>query len=338
VLGGKYDGRLIALKGKRFLVGRESDCHLRPNSDQISRHHCAFSIDEYSVRLKDLGSTNGTFVDSERLDGDRVLLDGDEVSFGDLKFRVMIQEISAEQAAALAAGQAAPVSGDSQLISTADLATIPAASDGDTREIKIDQQALATPPAEAKPEESKPEESKPAEPAPAAAESQPAAQSAAAPPQPEPTMQPVPAGPPQQYPGYQVPQYPGFPQQNWYYPQQPWGYQGMPQPGYPQPYPQQPYPQPYYPQQPYPQQQPYPGQYGNPPEPQQSAPAEQSVEQSAEQTSLEDIGVRLPDPESTGARDEPKPAAEAQPATAQPAGKTPSQLADEMIRRKHRRG
>jgi pSer/pThr/pTyr-binding forkhead associated (FHA) protein len=307
VLGGRHDGRLIAIKGKRFLVGREQDCHLRPNSDQISRHHCAFSIDDYSVRLKDLGSTNGTFVDGERLEGDRVLLDGDEVSFGDLKFRVMIRDVSAEEAAS-------GVSGDSQVINATDLAASPAASDGDTREFKIDQQALTAPPAE----------SKPAEPA--------AAQPVAAQPaQPEQPMQPVPAGPPQQYPGYQMPQYPGYPQQNWYYPQTPWGYQGMPQPGYAPAYPQQPYPQPFYPQQPYPQQpypqQSYPGQYGGPQETQPSA--------APEQPSAADLNLKLPDPESTGAKDEPKPA---QTPAAQGAGteKTPAQIASDLINRKRR--
>ena len=52
VLGGKQAGKSIAL-GKKFLVGRESDCHLRPNSDMVSRHHCVFTLDDYTLRVRD---------------------------------------------------------------------------------------------------------------------------------------------------------------------------------------------------------------------------------------------------------------------------------------------
>ena len=65
ILGGKHQGKLIPLSTKKFLVGREQDCHLRPNSDLVSRHHCVFSIDDYAIRLRDLGSTNGTLVNGE---------------------------------------------------------------------------------------------------------------------------------------------------------------------------------------------------------------------------------------------------------------------------------
>ena len=52
VLEGRQAGKSIPLAVKQFLIGREQDCHLRPNSELISRHHCVFSIDEFSVRLQ----------------------------------------------------------------------------------------------------------------------------------------------------------------------------------------------------------------------------------------------------------------------------------------------
>ena len=81
VIGGKQDGKLISLAVRRFLVGREQDCQLRPNNDQVSRHHCVFANDDYTIRLRDLGSTNGTFVNGERVSSQR-LEDGDRVTFG----------------------------------------------------------------------------------------------------------------------------------------------------------------------------------------------------------------------------------------------------------------
>lgn len=95
VVGGKQQGKVIPLTMKKFLVGREKDCHLRPNNDLISRHHCVITVDEFSVRVRDLGSTNGTFVNSERVQGQVVLNHGDQLSFGKLNFELAIRESQA---------------------------------------------------------------------------------------------------------------------------------------------------------------------------------------------------------------------------------------------------
>ena len=41
VVGGRHHGKIIPLATRKFLIGREQDCHLRPNSELVSRHHCA---------------------------------------------------------------------------------------------------------------------------------------------------------------------------------------------------------------------------------------------------------------------------------------------------------
>lgn len=91
VLDGKHQGKSIPLNVKKFLVGRETDCQLRPNSDLVSRHHCVFTVDDYSVRLRDLGSTNGTYVNNERISGQVVLQPGDVVSIGKLTFEFVVR-------------------------------------------------------------------------------------------------------------------------------------------------------------------------------------------------------------------------------------------------------
>jgi pSer/pThr/pTyr-binding forkhead associated (FHA) protein len=90
VIGGKHAGQVIPLNRRKFLIGREQDCQLRPNSDMVSRHHCVFSVDDFSVRLRDLGSTNGTLVNGERIRKDVVLSAGDRVVIGNLEFEVGI--------------------------------------------------------------------------------------------------------------------------------------------------------------------------------------------------------------------------------------------------------
>lgn len=91
VVGGKHVGQVIPLNRRKFLIGREQDCQLRPNSEMVSRHHCVFSVDDYSVRLRDLGSTNGTLVNGERIRKDVVLVAGDKIVIGNLEFELIIR-------------------------------------------------------------------------------------------------------------------------------------------------------------------------------------------------------------------------------------------------------
>src|SRR5690349_6061702 len=95
VLEGRQQGKLIPLNVRQFLIGREQDCHLRPNSDLVSRHHCVFTIDDFTVRVRDLGSTNGTYVNGERIQGQVVLKPGDNVVVGKLSFEVVVRQAAA---------------------------------------------------------------------------------------------------------------------------------------------------------------------------------------------------------------------------------------------------
>lgn len=91
VAAGKQKGKAIPLKIGKFMVGRGEDCHLRPNNELVSRHHCVFTVDEFVVRLRDLGSTNGTFVNGERIRGQVILNHGDKVAVGKLEFEVSLK-------------------------------------------------------------------------------------------------------------------------------------------------------------------------------------------------------------------------------------------------------
>ncbi|SFH52889.1 FHA domain-containing protein [Planctomicrobium piriforme] len=98
VASGKQMGAVIPLPDGKFLIGREEDCHLRPNSDLVSRHHCVFTVDDFTVRIRDLGSTNGTLVNGERIRGGVILNSGDVVSIGKIEFRVVIKDPSQDTA------------------------------------------------------------------------------------------------------------------------------------------------------------------------------------------------------------------------------------------------
>ncbi len=90
VLSGSSAGTVLPIPGKQFLIGRERDCHLRPDNELISRHHCVLRLDEYTLRVRDLGSRNGTFVNGQRIKGEVILRDGDTLFVGDLALQVRV--------------------------------------------------------------------------------------------------------------------------------------------------------------------------------------------------------------------------------------------------------
>ncbi len=52
---------------KRVLIGRGDDCDIKLVSDRVSRHHCEILYKDGHYELRDLGSTNGTYVDGTRV-------------------------------------------------------------------------------------------------------------------------------------------------------------------------------------------------------------------------------------------------------------------------------
>src|SRR3954452_13865791 len=69
------------------VIGREGTDIVLPDPE-VSRRHAAIRVDAEVVAIEDLGSTNGTFVNDERITGTRSLRDGDTVRFGNTVWRV----------------------------------------------------------------------------------------------------------------------------------------------------------------------------------------------------------------------------------------------------------
>lgn len=277
IAAGNKQGNSISLPQGKFLVGREEDCHLRPNSDLVSRHHCVFTVDEFSVRLRDLGSTNGTFVNGQRLVGAVNLKPGDRVLIGKLDFEVLIQEATSAIPAVTPAAE----------VETVMIAGSPEAASASTQFAmpvldltgEVPSTSTVSFPAAATP-------------VPPTADTQLLNQ--------QPGMMP---------PGYGMPV--GYPQQQPYMQQNPYGYPGYPQQMPQMQMPQMPmggyYGQPMYPQMQMPQMMP-PG-YGMPQQgmmPQQMMPVEEPAPAPPTGSSLE---VKLPEPSSTGAKAPPPPVA-----------------------------
>lgn len=75
-------GQRIPLGDRPVTIGRQSDCNVPLNDQNVSRHHAQISPGRGAYVIADLGSTNGTMVNGTRISGEQRLNDGDILSFG----------------------------------------------------------------------------------------------------------------------------------------------------------------------------------------------------------------------------------------------------------------
>jgi adenylate cyclase len=73
--------------GRAVVLGRGSMCEAQVSHDTVSRHHAELAAGRDHVRVRDLGSANGTFVNGRRI-ASHELRDGEEIRFGELAFRL----------------------------------------------------------------------------------------------------------------------------------------------------------------------------------------------------------------------------------------------------------
>ena len=85
VLGSAGRRELKPLDGDRLTVGSDPSSDLVADRHGLSRVHAAFERYGEAWSVRDLGSRNGTFVNGDRVIGERALHGGDEILLGDLR-------------------------------------------------------------------------------------------------------------------------------------------------------------------------------------------------------------------------------------------------------------
>ena len=80
--------RRISINTSPFIVGRRADCPLSLSTNSVSKQHAELFQDGERLVLRDLGSTNGTYVNGEKLHDAIDLNEGDLVQFATAVFRV----------------------------------------------------------------------------------------------------------------------------------------------------------------------------------------------------------------------------------------------------------
>ena len=117
IVRGKSAATTLKLTDGVNSIGRHDDCLIRIRSAQVSRRHCEVFEDKGKLMVKDLGSSNGTFVNGQRVLGQQPLKAGDVLSIGGVTLRV---DVAAAGSPPPTAAKAAPKTGD-----TAELDALP---------------------------------------------------------------------------------------------------------------------------------------------------------------------------------------------------------------------
>jgi predicted component of type VI protein secretion system len=92
VAEGPHKGKTIPVSRSQFFIGRDPTCQLRPASGMISRRHCVLLLRGDQVFVRDFGSTNGTRVNDERVQGEIEIHHDDRLTIEPLHFVIRVEK------------------------------------------------------------------------------------------------------------------------------------------------------------------------------------------------------------------------------------------------------
>jgi diguanylate cyclase (GGDEF)-like protein len=88
VIYGNELGRKYSLESPSVTLGRSNKCDIQIDQESVSRAHSKITNAGRSVKIRDLGSTNGTYVNDELVE-ERPLVDGDFIKIGRTIFKFL---------------------------------------------------------------------------------------------------------------------------------------------------------------------------------------------------------------------------------------------------------
>lgn len=109
--------KVFALPSGVTLIGRRSNCDLHVPITSVSRKHCQLNQHQGMLKIRDLGSRNGTYLNSKRVEEAEVKA-GDYIRVGPLTFALQIdgqpENITAPQSGAKKPPKEKPLPSDSK--------------------------------------------------------------------------------------------------------------------------------------------------------------------------------------------------------------------------------
>ncbi len=84
VMAGRDIGKTYPIEGHTVYIGRHEDCEIHIDDEEISRRHAKVTLKGFDLYIMDLGSTNGTLLNGEKLEPnvEKPLSNGDKIQLG----------------------------------------------------------------------------------------------------------------------------------------------------------------------------------------------------------------------------------------------------------------
>ncbi|MGD0006001.1 MAG: FHA domain-containing protein [Anaerolineaceae bacterium] len=98
---GPTPGKVFPLEKDEMFIGREANNDVVINDPEVSRKHARLYVQGGNMILEDLGSTNGTSVNGQRLTGPYVLRSGEIITLGE-KITLLFESLAADDNATMA--------------------------------------------------------------------------------------------------------------------------------------------------------------------------------------------------------------------------------------------
>jgi pSer/pThr/pTyr-binding forkhead associated (FHA) protein len=106
---GPNPGTVFTLEGEQLTIGRDSSNEIAINDAEVSRRHATLSFQGGKYVIEDLGSTNGTFVNGQRLAAQRVLKSGEIITLGE-KIELVYETVVVDPGATMVSSRKAAAS------------------------------------------------------------------------------------------------------------------------------------------------------------------------------------------------------------------------------------
>lgn len=90
IQNGKYQGRRVRIVDADVVVGRDETAKIRIGSSDVSRLHCSLSALASGILVKDLGSSNGTFVNGRPIEEPTIMRPGDTLTVGPMTLKFIV--------------------------------------------------------------------------------------------------------------------------------------------------------------------------------------------------------------------------------------------------------
>ncbi len=92
--------RVLPIRNKAAILGRRPDCDFCIPLQVVSRRHCQISQEANIIKVRDLKSSNGTFLNGTKIADEILAGAGDKIQIGPLTFTVQVNGNPTEVSAA----------------------------------------------------------------------------------------------------------------------------------------------------------------------------------------------------------------------------------------------